>query len=176
MKNKLKKGYIQVYTGNGKGKTTAAVGLGLRGWGQGLNVCIIQFMKKNSSSGFYKAARKLGKRFVLKQFGTGKFTRKGGKEERQLAKQALLIAEKAISSIRYDILILDEINCALKWKLITAGEVKALLDKKISHIEVVLTGRYAPLWLLKKADLITEMKEQKHYFSQRVAARHGIEY
>lgn len=177
MHKKLRKGYIQVYTGSGKGKTTAALGLALRSWGHGLSVCMIQFMKKSGVYGECKASLKLGKRFVIRQFGTSRLIKcKPSSKDRQLAKDGLNFAKKVIKSGRYDLVILDEINCALKWNLIKDSEVKELLKIKPPDVELVLTGRYAPGWLLRQVQLVTEMKEKKHYFRNKVTSRCGIEY
>ena len=177
MRKRLKQGYIQVYTGKGKGKTTAALGLALRSWGQGLSVCIVQFMKKNINYGEYKASLKLGRRFVVRQFGRSGFIKdKPNLKDRQLAKNGLNFAKEVIKSGEFDLVILDEINCALRWRLIKSLEVKELLRIKPQGVELVLTGRYAPEWLLEKVHLVTEMKEKKHYFRNKVLARCGIEY
>lgn len=172
-----KKGYIHVYTGNGKGKTTAALGLALRSWGHGKRVYMIQFMKKTPGYGEYKASLKLGRDFVIKQFGRNVFIKeRPTREDRRLAKAGLDFARKIISGARYDLVILDEINCALQWGLLEDAEVKGLLRIRPANVELVLTGRHAPGWLMKYADIVTEMKEKKHYFLKGVKARLGIEY
>ncbi len=176
MASKLKSGYLQVYTGCGKGKTTAAFGLALRGWGQGLRVCIIQFMKKNPASGEYRAAKKMGARFLVKQFGRKGFIYKPNRKDKQLAQNALRFAAEVISAKKYDLVILDEINCAFKLGLLTREQALALVEKKPRAVELIFTGRSAPRWLLEQADLVTEMREKKHYFAKRVLARRGIEY
>lgn len=173
----LKKGYIQVYTGDGKGKTTAAFGLALRSWGHNRKVCIIQFMKKDTSCGEYKAFRRLGKNFLVKQFGRGCFVmHKPSPVDKALAQEGLDYARRILRQGRYNLVILDEINCALHWGLLDNASVKKVLDIKPNNAELVLTGRYAPDWLLKRADLVTEMKEKKHYFRKGVKSRLGIEY
>lgn len=172
-----KKGYIHVYTGTGKGKTTAALGLALRSWGHGKRVCIIQFMKGNEDYGEHKASLKLGKDFLIRHFGRGVFIiDKPTTEDKKLAKKGLDFAKKILSSNKYDLIVLDEINCALHWGLLSNKDVRGLLEIKPANLELVLTGRYAPQWLIKKADLVTEMKERKHYFKKGVKARLGIEY
>lgn len=177
MHRRLKRGYIQVYTGEGKGKTTAALGLALRSWGQGFSVCIIQFMKKNAGCGEYKASLKLGKRFVIKQFGRNGFIKsKPCLKDKQLAGKGLVFARETLKSGKYDVIILDEINCALKWKLLESSKVKEILKIKPSRIELVFTGRHAPNWLLRQAHIVTDMKEKKHYFNNKILARCGIEY
>lgn len=175
-----KKGCVHVYTGDGKGKTTAALGLALRSWGHGKKVCIIQFMKKNKNYGEYKASLKLGKNFVIRQFGRNIFIKdKPTLEDKKLAKRGLNFAKRVILDNKYDLIILDEINCALHWGLLKDVDVKEILEIKPGlprQVELVLTGRYAPRWLLRDVDLVTEMKERKHYFKKGIKARCGIEY
>lgn len=171
------KGYIQVYTGNGKGKTTAALGLALRSWGHNRKVCIVQFMKKNPNYGEYKAALKLGENFLIRQFGRNAFIKGNPSSyDKMLAKKGLSFARKIILQGKYDLVILDEINCALHWGLLGAESVKEFLSIKPGNVELVFTGRFAPRWLIRKADLVTEMKEKKHYFRSKIKARCGIEY
>lgn len=171
------KGCIHVYTGGGKGKTTAALGLALRSWGHGMKVCIIQFMKKNPNYGECKASCKLGKNFVIRQFGRNVFIKnKPNSFDKKLATAGLNFAKKNILEKKYDLIILDEINCALHWGLMENSDVRELLKIKPENLELVFTGRFAPKWLLKCADLVTVMQEKKHYFKKGVKARLGIEY
>lgn len=177
MKSKLEEGLVQVYTGEGKGKTTAAFGLALRAIGRGLKVYIIQFIKGGFDYGELYIVDKLPN-LKLKAFGRGKFvTSKPAQEEDiQLAEEALALAEKVVKSGDYDIVILDEINIALKLKLIETEKVVELIENKPKHVELVLTGRYAPEKIVEIADLVTEMKEIKHPFNKGHEARKGIEY
>ncbi|RLI18815.1 cob(I)yrinic acid a,c-diamide adenosyltransferase [Candidatus Bathyarchaeota archaeon] len=174
---KLEKGLVQVYTGNGKGKTTAAFGLALRAIGRGLKVYVIQFIKGGFDYGELYIADKLPN-LKLKAFGRGKFVteKPAEKEDVKLAEEALALAEKVIKSGEYDIVILDEVNVALDLKLIKTEKVVELMKSKPRHVELVLTGRYAPAEIVEIADLVTEMKEIKHPFSKGQQARKGIEY
>jgi len=177
MMPKLEKGLIHVYTGNGKGKTTAAFGLALRAIGRGFKVYIIQFIKGGFDYGELYIVDKLPN-LKLKAFGRGKFILKkpAGEEDITLAKEALTLAEKVVKSGEYDLVILDEINVALNLKLIDLKKVLDLLKNKPVHVELVLTGRYAPDEIIEVADLVTEMKEVKHPFNKGYEARKGIEY
>lgn len=168
---------MQVYTGNGKGKTTAAFGLALRAIGRGLKVYVIQFIKGGFDYGELYIADKLPN-LKLKAFGRGKFVTKkpAEKEDVKLAEEALALAEKVIKSGEYDIVILDEINVALDLKLIKTEKVVELMKSKPRHVELILTGRYAPKEIIEIADLVTEMKEIKHPFNKGQQARKGIEY
>lgn len=174
---KLKKGLVQLYTGNGKGKTSAAFGLALRAMGRGLKVYVIQFIKGGFDYGELYIVNKLPN-LTLKAFGRGKFiTEKIPPEEDvNLAEEALSLAEKVVKSGKYDIVILDEVNVALNLGLISLERVLELIKNKPKHVELVLTGRYAPKELIEAADLVTEMKEVKHPFNEGVQAREGIEY
>jgi cob(I)alamin adenosyltransferase len=177
MMPKLEKGLVQVYTGNGKGKTTAAFGLALRAIGRGLKVYVIQFIKGGFDYGELYVVDKLPN-LTLKAFGRGKFVteKPAGKEDVELAEEALALAEEVVKSGEYDIVILDEINVALNLKLIEIGKVLELVKNKPKHVELILTGRYAPNEIIEAADLVTEMKEVKHPFNKGFQARKGIEY
>ncbi len=174
---KLEKGFIQVYTGNGKGKTSAAFGLALRAIGNGLRVYIIQFIKGGFDYGELHVLDKLPD-LTLKAYGRGKFViaTPPEKEDIRLAEQALRHAKEIVESGKYDIVILDEINVALDLKLISLSETLALIDSKPEHVELVLTGRNARREIVDRADLVTEMKEIKHPFSRGFPARKGIEH
>jgi cob(I)alamin adenosyltransferase len=174
---KLEKGLIQVYTGNGKGKTSAAFGLALRAVGRGLKVYIIQFIKGGFDYGELYVVDKLPN-LKLKAFGRGKFIteKPAGKDDIKLAEEALALVESVVKSGEYDIVILDEINVALNLKLISLEKVLKLLKNKPAHVELVLTGRYAPDEIIGAADLVTEMREVKHPFNKGFQARKGIEY
>jgi cob(I)alamin adenosyltransferase len=174
---KLEKGMVQVYTGNGKGKTSAAFGLALRAIGRGLKVYIIQFIKGGFDYGELYIADKLPN-LKLKAFGRGKFVteKPPAKEDVKLAEEALKLAEETVKSGEYDIVILDEINVALNLKLIKTEKVIELIKKKPKHVELILTGRYAPDEIIEAADLVTEMREVKHPYNKGFQARKGIEY
>jgi cob(I)alamin adenosyltransferase len=174
---KLEKGLVQVYTGNGKGKTSAAFGLALRATGRGLKVYMIQFIKGGFDYGELYTVKNLPN-FTLKAFGRGKFvtSKPPQKEDVKLAREALHLAEQVVQSGSYNIVILDEINVALDLKLISLEDVLKLIKSKPSGLELVLTGRNAPEEIVEVADLVTEMKEVKHPFSRGTEARKGIEY
>jgi cob(I)alamin adenosyltransferase len=174
---KLERGLVQVYTGNGKGKTSAAFGLALRAIGRGLKVYIIQFIKGGFDYGELYAIDKFPN-LKLKAFGRGKFIteKPAGKEDIKLAEEALALAEKVVKSGGYDIVILDEINVALSLRLISLEKVLELIKNKPKHVELVLTGRSVADEIVEAADLITEMKEIKHPFNKGYQARKGIEY
>ena len=174
---KLEKGLVQVYTGNGKGKTSAAFGLALRAIGRGLKVYIVQFIKGGFDYGEAYVVDKLSN-LQLRAFGRGQFvtTKPPDKQDVNLAEEALKLAKNVVGSGEYDIVILDEINVALSLKLIDLEEVMQLIKSKPQYVELVLTGRNAPAEVVEAADLVTEMREVKHPYSKGVAARKGIEY
>jgi cob(I)alamin adenosyltransferase len=174
---RLEKGLVQVYTGNGKGKTSAAFGLALRATGRGLKVCIIQFIKGGFDYGELYVADKLPG-LKLKTFGRGKFVseKKPDSEDVHLAEEALETAEKAVSGGEYDVIVLDEINVALDLNLIKTERVLQIIKDKPVQIELVLTGRRAPKEIVDAADLVTEMVEVKHPYNKGFQARKGIEY
>ena len=173
---KLEKGLVQVYTGNGKGKTTAAFGLALRAVGRGLKVYVIQFIKGGFDYGELYVVDKL-QGLTLKAFGKGKFII--GKPEAVdvvKAREALKLTKEVVSGGKYDLVVLDEVNVALHLGLIGLDDVLRLVREKPVHVELVLTGRNAPDEILQVADLVTEMREVKHPYSKGVPARKGIEY
>ncbi|OAT86127.1 cob(I)yrinic acid a,c-diamide adenosyltransferase [Desulfotomaculum copahuensis] len=174
------KGLILVFTGNGKGKTTAALGMGMRAWGQGMKVLVLQFIKGGWKYGELKTIAQLGPRFEVRQLGEG-FTQVDNgvsmEEHRSAARAALAEADKELAAGNCDLIILDEILYAIKFKLITLEEVLALLDKKPSRLHLVLTGRDAPPEIIDRADLVTEMKEVKHHYRQQgIKAQRGVEF
>jgi len=170
----LEKGYIQVYTGNGKGKTTAALGITLRTICAGNKVFFGQFMKGQDYS--EKKACQLLAGLTMEQFGGQNFLN-GIPTEKDIsdAKKGLEKMKTVLSSGEYDLVVFDEINTTLFFKLLTVEEVLAVLDLKPEKTEVILTGRYAPQEIMDRADLVTEMKEIKHYYNAGVDARVGIE-
>jgi cob(I)alamin adenosyltransferase len=173
----LSKGTIQVYTGNGKGKTTAALGQALRACGHGLKVLMIQFMKGSTDYGEVIIFDRVPGLTII-QSGLPTFVEKGNpsEEDLRLAKEGMHLAEKAVLERTCDMLILDEINCAVDYGLVTAKEVLDLISRKPPEMEVILTGRYAPDEFIEIADLVTEMKEIKHHFASGLQMREGIEY
>lgn len=169
------KGYIQIYTGDGKGKTTAALGLALRAAGAGLKVFIAQFVKGMKYSEI-KALSKLRKNIHIKQYGRRCFIhKKPSKEDVRRARVGLREVERIIASGKYDIVILDEATIAVYYNLLKVEELTRILRDKPVNVEIVITGREAHPKLLRMADLVTEMKEMKHYYTKGVKARDGIE-
>ncbi len=168
-------GYVHVYTGDGKGKTTAAFGLALRAAGAGLKVFIGQFVK----SGKYSEVLALEKhlpQIEIRQYGRGCWLRgKPSEEDAQLARAGLEEIKTIVSSGDYQLVILDEADIATHFDLFPVSELLDLIDAKPSNVELVFTGRRAHPDLIARADLVTEMKEIKHYYQNGVEARKGIE-
>lgn len=167
-------GYIQVYTGNGKGKTTAALGLALRGAGAGFQVFVGQFLKQ----GDYSEIRALSRfdNVTVEQFGMGRFVRgRPSEEEKAAARKGYDRLCGILDAGVHDLVIVDEGNVAVTCQLISVQELLALMDRKPEHMELVITGRGATPEVSGRADLVTEMREIKHYFHQGVMARKGIE-
>ena len=173
----LEQGLVQVYTGRGKGKTTAALGAVLRAWGQGLRVKVIFFLKGNDEVGELKALAQLPG-VSAQQFGSGGFIRANRltEEDRRRAQEALHTAREATRSGQYDLVVLDEVNLAVTWKLVALEDVLSLIKEKPVQVELILTGRDADPQLVQAADLVTEMLAIKHPFERGVPARKGIEY
>jgi len=173
----LRRGLVQIFTGDGKGKTTAAIGAVIRALGHGLRVYIGFFMK-----GYYPS----GERSILSQlpnvtmesFETGGFVDPANikPKEKEQAKRGLAAARKAMLSGNYDLVVLDELNLAVTWNLVELDEVLRLIDDKPEGVELILTGRRADSKLIKSADLVTEMLKIKHPYDEGIAAREGIEY
>ena len=169
------KGYIQVYTGNGKGKTTAALGLAVRAAGAGLNVFIGQFLKSGDFSEI-KALKRFEDRIVVKQFGKGRFVKnKVSDDDIQAARKGLQEIKSAMLSNKFDMIIIEEGNVAVMLNVISVSDLLDLIDHKPPQTELVITGRNADPLIVQKADLVTEMKDIKHYYQEGVQARVGIE-
>ena len=173
----MEKGLIQVYTGDGKGKTTAALGVALRAVGHGLKVLVIQFMKGNINYGELESSKKLFPYLTIKQMGRETFVSKSNPDpiDIRLGQDGFDLAKRALAEEAYDIVILDEINVAVDYGLIPLPDLLHLLDTKPGGVELILTGRNASPEILEKADLVTEMVEQKHYYRSGVPAREGVE-
>lgn len=173
----MKKGLLQVYTGNGKGKTTAALGLALRALGHNWRVVIVQFMKGNAKVGELQALKQFPACSIF-QFGREGMVdlQKSDPRDTDLAQQGLDQVRQIIVEDKCDMLILDELNVALAVNLIYEEQVREVLSARSPTMEIVLTGRYAPPWLIELADLVTEMRLIKHPFEQGIAAREGIEF
>ena len=166
---------IHIYTGNGKGKTTAALGLALRASGAGLKVYIGQFIKGRNYSEL-RALEKL-KNITVEQFGRGCFIRgRPGKKDIAIARKGLEKIKKIIAEKSYDMVILDEINIAVKLKLLAKEDVMGIMKKVTPRLELILTGRYAPAEFSKLAHLVSQIREVKHYYRRGQKARRGIEY
>lgn len=171
------KGYIHVYTGNGKGKTSAALGLALRAAGHGLKTYFGQFLK-GQDYGELAAVRKLSPLITIEQFGRKGFihvTENPDEEDIQRAQQGLRKCSRMMKSLEYRIIVLDEINVAVHFNLFPEKKILEFLDEKPDEVELILTGRYAPESFIERADLVTEMKEIKHYYKKGIQARLGIE-
>lgn len=169
------KGYVQVYTGDGKGKTTAALGLALRAVGAGLRVFIAQFLKGMKYSEL-SSLEKVSGQITLRQYGTECFIHgRPGEEDFRLTRLGLKESREAMLSGKYQMVILDEANIAVHFGLLKVEDLVELIAIKPEGLELVITGRYARPEILEKADLVTEMKEIKHYYASGVQAREGIE-
>jgi cob(I)alamin adenosyltransferase len=172
---RFSRGYVQVYTGDGKGKTTAALGLALRASGHGLCTYIGQFMK-GQHYGELEALRN-NRYITLEQYGDVHHVYEGSvtTDDVARARRGLELAREAMHSGRYDIVVLDEVNVSIWFGLLETDDVLAFLDERPDEVEVVLTGRRAPQELIDRAHLVTEMRPVKHYYDQGVMARLGIE-
>lgn len=173
----LEKGLVQVYTGNGKGKTTAALGLALRAAGRELMVCMIQFMKGGGPYGEHFAAKRLAPFLTIIPTGREGWVNRENPdpEDRRLAQEALRLGADAVKSGTYDLVIMDEVNGAIGFGLLSVEDLLAVINNKPENVELVLTGRNADQQIIDAADLVTEMNEIKHYYKSGVPARIGIE-
>jgi cob(I)alamin adenosyltransferase len=190
-------GLVQVYTGNSKGKTTAALGQCLRAVGHGFYVCFIQFLKGGAYTGELYSTQRLYPNFQFRQYGVtcpySALIRQGeekcrgcgdcfpskdkdNSEHERMTRIAFQAAEKAVCSGEYDLVVLDEINQAIHVGFLTVEEVLDLLDKKPPLVEVILTGRNAREAIMERADLVTEMVLRKHPYQKGIASRRGVEY
>ncbi len=176
-KKRLSPGMIQVYTGNGKGKTTAALGLALRAVGHGFKVLIIQFLKGRIAYGELRAAKKLSPHLTILPMGREHFVNKKDPHPVDLrwAARGWEMAQQCVQSGDYDLVVLDEVNVAVEYKMVPLEELIALMKNKPRNVELILTGRWARPEVLRRADLVTEMKERKHYYRKGIESRIGIE-
>ena len=171
----FKQGYIQVYTGDGKGKTTAALGLAIRAAGAGLKVFIAQFIKSGDYSEI-KALERYEDLITVKQYGLGRFIKgKPAAEDIAAAREGLKAIRQAFFSGNYQVVIVEEGNVAAASGLCSVKEILSLMEDKPDNVELVITGRGADPRVIEKADLVTEMRAVKHYYQAGVAARTGIE-
>lgn len=170
-------GMVQVYTGDGKGKTTAALGLAMRAAGYDLRTLFVQFMKGSTDYGELHSINSLPQ-IEIRQFGRPELVdrRNPLPEDFEGALCALHFARQAVASNKYDLVVLDEVNVAVDFGLIGIGDLMELIENKPPCVELVLTGRYAHPEVIARADLVTEMKEVKHYLRRGISARRGIEY
>ena len=170
-------GLVEIFTGNGKGKTSAALGVVLRALGHGLRVHIVYFMKGDYPYGEQKILSQLPN-ISFTAFGQEDFVdpAKVKPEEREQARQALKEAQRAVLSGEYDLVVLDEVNVAVAWKLLELEKVIKLIKKKPEKVELILTGRYADEKLIELADLVTEMTEVKHPYQKGITSRRGIDH
>lgn len=171
------KGLVQVYTGNGKGKTTAALGLALRAVGHRLKVLVIQFLKGGIAYGELQSAKKLVPYLTIVPMGRENFVHKQKPDpiDVRLAQKAWEFARRSVHSREYHLVVLDEINVAVEYGMVPLKELLALMKNKPADVELVLTGRWARSEILRRADLVTEMKEIKHYYKKGIDSRIGIE-
>ncbi len=172
-----KLGLIQVFTGDGKGKTTAALGEALRACGHNYRVLVVQFMKGDIKYGEVNIAPEVPN-LELKQFGLPTFVKKGepSDEDLKLAKEGFEYAKSAIENKKYDMVILDELNVAIDYGLIKLDDVLTLLRERPEGIEIILTGRYAPKEIIEIADLVSNIEEVKHPYQKGILARKGVEW
>ncbi len=168
-------GQVQVYTGDGKGKSTAAFGLAIRAMGAGLRVYIGQFVKGPEKYSEIKALEKFGDQITIEQFGLGRFIRTPTEDDIQAAQNGLQKVRAAILSDTYDLVIMDEANIAVSYNLFDIADLLQVISTKPAAVELVITGRNAHPELVARADLVTEMKLVKHYYDEGVPARKGIE-
>jgi cob(I)alamin adenosyltransferase len=170
-------GTVQVYTGDGKGKTTAALGLALRAVGHGLTVYMLQFMKGSPNYGELTSARLLPG-LTIEQSGRDEFVdrRNPARIDRELAAEGLAKGRAALLGGRYDIVILDEVNVAVDFGLVALEDVLELIEKRPPHVELILTGRSARPEIVRAADLVSEVLNIRHHYDAGVEAREGIEY
>jgi len=175
-----REGLVIVYTGKGKGKTTAALGMALRAVGYNYKICMIQFIKGSWHYGEMTSSKRLEPEFELTAAGKGFVGIMDDKspidEHKKIADEALSIAQEKITSKKYDIIILDEINYAVNLGLLKLGDVLELIKNKPPNVNLVLTGNYAKDELIDLADLVTEMKEVKHPFKSGIKAKKGIDF
>ena len=176
-REEFSRGFIQVYTGNGKGKTTAALGLALRAVGHRFKVFVIQFLKGGMVYGELRSAKKLSPYLTIVPMGREHFVNKKNPHpiDRRWAEKGWELAKRSVQSQKYQLVILDEINVAVEYGLVPLEELLDLMKSKPESVELVLTGRWARPEVLRRADLVTEMKEVKHYYRKGMESRVGIE-
>ncbi|HMK33285.1 MAG TPA: cob(I)yrinic acid a,c-diamide adenosyltransferase [Nitrosopumilaceae archaeon] len=176
----MENGLVIVYTGKGKGKTTAALGIALRAVGYNQKVCMLQFIKGSWHYGEMTSSKRLEPEFDLTAIGKGFVgiidDKSPIEEHKKIAEEALRVAQKKINSREYNIIILDEINYAIKLGLINLEDVLEIISNKPKSVSLVLTGNYARDEVIERADLVTEMREIKHPFKSGIKAKKGIDF
>ncbi len=171
----MDKGYVQVYTGNGKGKTTAALGLALRAAGSGMKVFFAQFLK-NRDCGEHAALRRFGDLITIRRYGNGLILgRDIDDNDKEAARNGMREIKAVLERNEFELVILDEINVAVHYGLVSVEDLLRTVDAAPGSVELVLTGRYADERIIERADLVTGMKDVKHYSKRGVEARRGIE-
>ncbi len=176
-RKRLEHGMVEVYTGDGRGKTTAAIGLAFRAAGRGLRVHIIQFMKGDPTYGEFKSCRE-HPLITIEQHGRKEFVNPNEPTtvDLELGERAMERAREVLAAGEADVVILDELNVAIAFKVVKLRDALALVEMRKPHVELVITGRGAPRELIDRADLVTEMREVKHPFKKGVLARQGIDH
>lgn len=170
----MEKGYVHVYTGNGKGKSTAAIGLAVRALCAGKSVYVGQFVKNMKYN--ETKIEPLFPKLKIEQLGTGCFIfREPSEEDVKAAQEGLERCAAILKEGAYDVVVLDELNIALHFRLVDVNDVIRIINDRMPSVEVVVTGRYAPDELIEAADLVTDMKEVKHYYTQGILSRNGID-
>jgi cob(I)alamin adenosyltransferase len=177
MKNTSKKSLIIVFTGNGKGKTTAALGTCMRAMGHGMKACVLQFLKGDRRTGEAVFARSLRPcmKFLIKGRGFTWLSRDIGRDVKA-AKRAWQTAKKIIGSGEYDLVVLDELTYLLRYNIVSAGDIREALQERPGHVSIIITGRHAPVSLIRIADVVTVMQEKKHPFRKKSLAVRGLDY
>ena len=176
---RIKQGLVQVFTGDGKGKTSAALGIALRAIGWGLRVCIVEFIKGYEATGEIKIAERFAGQYEIRQFATDPtcYIDEAKAQQRKIeCEAAMAYAEEVVKSEEFDVVILDEINNAMGYSLIEVARVLELIRERPPHVELILTGRRAPQSIVDAADLVTEMRLIKHPFEKGIPARRGLDY
>lgn len=175
---RFNRGLVLIYTGDGKGKTTAAIGQALRTIGHGHKVLVVQFMKGKKYGEVLAAEKYLGSHLTMVQSGLDSFVMKNNPApvDIELARQGLKLAKRALTSGEYQMIILDEINVALDFKLVPLDEVVEIIKTKPPSVDLVLTGRYAPPEVIELADMVSDVREIKHHYAQGIKERAGIEF
>ncbi|RDV84612.1 cob(I)yrinic acid a,c-diamide adenosyltransferase [Ammonifex thiophilus] len=174
----MARGLVLLFTGEGKGKTTAALGTALRAWGHGMRILFLQFVKgERVMTGERLAASRLGGGFILETMGAGFiFGREKEERHREAARRAWERAKEAVSSGEYDLVVLDEFTYVLRYGFVSMAEVEEMVRSRPAGVHLIFTGRGAPQELIDLADTVTEMREVKHHYRQGISAQKGIEY